>query len=840
MMAGLSWAALMGLVILPCLGIIPTGYAGWHTDPPVKYAAARGGAKRRCPGGNCAWRHFQWQAAREYGGRHLPQVGWGMWLMVTLSAPLPVNGWAVGMLGVPVMRWLVAVSAVAWPWWGRSGLCRGLRWGLYRLYQLEVVILVAVSVYHLGQGAGVRWAGPLKGEGKRLLILGSLCAGSAQAGVVREAKGWRASIEEQGDGIYEVTLTGPQGDALTIRYGPRDKFERRMLLIFLRHIWTPEDTPARPFLRQEWLATAFDTHQELISRWESYREAGDWRRLMSRRGGPMMSVDEIQQVVNAWAPNFWWTAEEVEAHLAEQGETYSLTQIKEAGRLSGFSQVRRRLVERFHLGPEAVKPKDGWLVRQLFGQIEALLSKVEGGEGLTPEERLDIGTLQAQREARGFTAGTELEKSLPWLYQVQHVLFGWWEEVEDDSVQCTYCGGTQVARKTATPRYKTYYDGEGNEQEKAVYRYYCKNPVCPYKSFTNLPAGLVPYSPWSLEVHLTALQDYAWGRSVYRRVGQRLGVSTATAYRWVSVWGTELLPVAALFGVMRSSGVVGVDEKWVKVPKNDKPAGKRKKWMYVYLAVDAHTYDLLHIEIFPYLGKKSARAFLLALKAKGYQPRAIVTDLSDDYAEPIAQVFPKARHHQCIFHATQGTQRQIKEIYGTDYEEEYPEAVQLKEDIYNIFRCKDKRTAQRRYEEVMEQRERYVAAMPEADSIFNSLEAHWPKLVNAMGSRIIPKTNNAVELVIRRFDQHYQNFCGFERIETARRYLAVFEMVYRFTPFAEDNAKDRERSPEDRIGGKCPLELAGYEVRKLPIAQICQGQFLGWPDETLAELVPNA
>jgi hypothetical protein len=39
-----------------------------------------------------------------------------------------------------------------------------------------------------------------------------------------------------------------------------------------------------------------------------------------------------------------------------------------------------------------------------------------------------------------------------------------------------------------------------------------------------------------------------------------------------------LLPVVALFGVVRSSGVVGVDEKYVLVPKNDKPAGEMRRW----------------------------------------------------------------------------------------------------------------------------------------------------------------------------------------------------------------------------------------------------------------------
>ena len=36
------------------------------------------------------------------------------------------------------------------------------------------------------------------------------------------------------------------------------------------------------------------------------------------------------------------------------------------------------------------------------------------------------------------------------------------------------------------------------------------------------------------------------------------------------------------------------------------------------------------------------------------------------------------------------------------------------------------------------------------------------------------------------------------------------------------------------------LELAGYDVRKLPIAQICRGQLLGWPTEAWKEIVPNA
>ena len=211
----------------------------------------------------------------------------------------------------------------------------------------------------------------------------------------------------------------------------------------------------------------------------------------------------------------------------------------------------------------------------------------------------------------------------------------------------------QIARptsaKAATPRLKQYYAKTGQVCEVAVYRYYCHNPRCAQGSFTNLPPGLLP-----------ALPDGgppAGGAAVclgllgYRRTGTALGVTSLTAWRWVSAWGAALLPVAALCGVVKSSGVVGVDEKCVLVPKNAKPAGKMRRWMYVYLAADAWTYDLLHIAIYPTNDQDSATAFLLALRAKGYHPQVIVTDLRQDYGPVIAQVFPQAVHHECIFHA---------------------------------------------------------------------------------------------------------------------------------------------------------------------------------------------
>ncbi|RMF35820.1 MAG: hypothetical protein D6759_04290 [Chloroflexi bacterium] len=148
----------------------------------------------------------------------------------------------------------------------------------------------------------------------------------------------------------------------------------------------------------------------------------------------------------------------------------------------------------------------------------------------------------------------------------------------------------------------------------------------------------------------------------------------------------------------------------------------------------------------------------------------------------LKQYYDADRHHQCLFHALQEVQEQVKEVYGAGYPETHPEAEALKERISPIFKTKTKRTAQKRYEEVMALRD--------------------------------------------------QNFCGFESFETARLFLGVFEKVYRFTPFSPD--------AQPRIRGKGPLELAGYDIRQVPTASLCAGLSIVWPLEAAQNLVPNS
>ena len=822
---------LLSVLVLALLGRVPDGQAGWVTcRPRVVVVAVQG-----------RWRGRHRRGSKKSGDHE--NGGW-LYLSRTWHVPL-LRGLVMGVLwylggrqgtpwviGLPWMLWLWEATVIFWPWLRGQPEWRGIKWLLWQGQRLLMIVYLGLA---MGSLLRLAWENVLhpfalgmsKGE-STFLVLGAGCL------VHGRGEPWVKVIQEEIDGSYTVTLCG----SFSMQVSGDDPRRVRFLRLFLRQLEVagPQRRGRRtrdgrtPFVTQEQLAAWFNMPQPDISREERYWLEADWPNLLSLNTVEVLTWDLVVRIVEVFATFPWWSVEKVWRYLQDQGLEVSRRQVREAARRSGWSQLRQELVRRYHLTAEGMRPREGWLASQLMAQVEVLLARLEAGEGLTPEEQVQVDDLRALASEVGVVSQPPF-KALPWLMRVERVVFGHWEEVADGQVRCCYCGSTHVVRKSRKPRLKKYYDAEGSLQTVEVYRYYCRNKACSKGSFTDLPLGLVPHSRHRMEVHLLALQMYAWGHSTYRRTGQALGVTSMTAYRWVSDWGYELLPVAALFGVVKSSGVVGVDEKWVKVPKNDKPEGKHKKWMYVYLAVDVYSYDLLHIAIYPSNGKRQARAFLLALRAKGYKPRVIVTDLTQDYSEPLARVFPQAIHHECIFHALKWWHRQLAEVYGTDYAQKCPEGLALREALDRLFRVKTKRSAQRRYEMVLGWKDDYVAKRPEVTCVFESLERHFPKLVNAIESRHIPKTNNAVELVIRRFDQHYQNFCGFDSIETAQLYLGVFEKIYRFTPFSADARKEIRR--------RCPLELAGYEVQKLPIAQLCRGQSLDWPTETLQEVVPN-
>jgi DNA-directed RNA polymerase subunit RPC12/RpoP len=641
-------------------------------------------------------------------------------------------------------------------------------------------------------------------------------------------------VTRQEDGGYQATLCGH----FTLPVAGDDPLRARLLMVFLRQLETA--SPRRgsrrtrdgrtPFVRQIPVAQWFGLPRPEVSRIEGYWQRGAWPELLSEYTDEILSPEVVQRIVTVCATFPQWGQEQVYRYLHQQGLSVSQRQVRQAMEQSGWSTLRRELLRRYNLTGQTFRLQDEWLVQDLLRQIQRLQAGLDTGQQPATEEQLALADLQTLVQEAGVKPRPPANAA-PWLLRIERVLFGQWEMVEDGTIRCPNCGSTDVGRKSRIPRPKKFYDAQGQLQEIAVYRYYCHNRTCKRRSFTHLPPGLTPYSRHRVEAHLLACQAYAWGYSTYRRVGQALHVGEMTVYRWVSAWGSDLLPVAAIFGLVWSSGVVGVDEKYVLVPKNGKPDGKMRRWMYVYLAVDVHTYDLLHIALYAHNTSESAQAFLLALRAKGYRPRVVVTDLRRDYGPLIALVFPKARHHECLFHAEQEIGRYLQETWGCHYAEQQPAAEELRATTVKMLQARTKRTAYNRYQALLAKRQEYIDQAPPLAWVFDFLEQHWPYLVNAIESELIPATNNAVEMVIRRFDQHYQNFCGFESVETAQLYLGVFEKIYRFTPFSDDACP--------AIRGKSPLQLAGYDVSRMPMTWLCSGWSLDWPVTLETDDVPK-
>lgn len=321
----------------------------------------------------------------------------------------------------------------------------------------------------------------------------------------------------------------------------------------------------------------------------------------------------------------------------------------------------------------------------------------------------------------------------------------------------------------------------------------------------DLPAvegnGVSPDLRWTFLLYFT-------NGASYREVAMFLGVWGSTIYRRLGSLRRRLPPLQKLLGPLRFSGAVAVDEKFILAPRSDR-GGKMGRWVYLFLAIDPHSYDLLHAEVYPSRTTDCARAFLVGLKAKGVLPpkvKVFVSDLWGPYETLIPELFPGVVHHQCVFHAEQATSKLMLDKLGSDYVS-IPEARALKSDIIQLFRAGSRRTLIRRYKKLLARKPGWITSRPELEPVFDSLERHFERLANAYTSRLlsVPKTNNAVETVIRCFTRRYKTMAGFNSLETARAYVRLWEYYYRFRPFSPD------ASP--RIRNRSPLQIAGYEVQ---------------------------
>ena len=315
---------------------------------------------------------------------------------------------------------------------------------------------------------------------------------------------------------------------------------------------------------------------------------------------------------------------------------------------------------------------------------------------------------------------------------------------------------------------------------------------------------------WLEPLHYATL--YCVLRLSIGQVAALVGRSKSVVYRGLAAFGRAVIILDAFPARTGFSGIMGIDEKWVRIPKSfsREERNKGKKWRYAYFAVDMVSGDLLHVDVFESNDGKCIRAFLAEVRAKGISPRVVVTDLLAAYDKAIKDTFgTHVTHHYCLFHHLQAVRARLRERCGKDWKKHRMLRRFVKQ-VDAIYNCRDLRTAKKRLAKVMALREQLVARHPQAVPILDIIQERFPMVSNALRRKYIPMTNNATERVIKAFNQHYKTMAGLESIETARIQLQLFRFYYRLTPMREAESKEHR--------GKCPLERAGWSVHGIPVA----------------------
>jgi hypothetical protein len=296
-------------------------------------------------------------------------------------------------------------------------------------------------------------------------------------------------IHEAEHDPYHVEMEGH----FTLTLPADDPFRRRLLVLFLGLLEDPREKRSgrrtragrTPGVRQEYLAKVLGITQPEISRWQRYWQNADWRRLLSQKTPEVLTLELQQQIITTWAhwPN--WGVGEIHHLLVAQGVAVSESQVRQAAQESGWEIVRQVLGPLCVQRGEELRLRESWLLGDLLAQVETLLEKLESGQGLGEEERLDLRAWQAAVSETGLETRVPGE-AVPWLRRVEQVLFAPWSEVAAEGICCPECGSSEVGCKGRQPRRKRFIDEQGHVQEVEVYRYRCHNRACARESFRNV------------------------------------------------------------------------------------------------------------------------------------------------------------------------------------------------------------------------------------------------------------------------------------------------------------------------------------------------------------------
>ena len=267
-------------------------------------------------------------------------------------------------------------------------------------------------------------------------------------------------------------------------------------------------------------------------------------------------------------------------------------------------------------------------------------------------------------------------------------------------------------------------------------------------------------------------------------LGKWMKVHKTTILRWILSLALCLWPIISSWILRQIKPKLAyVDEKWLKI---------RGKWYYWFVVLDKETEIPVLTELLASTSKWSVRWIGVKLKRMRQIPSLIVTDGLASYEH----ITDKVKRVLCIFHHQQSVTRWLKERFIDKHQID-----ERKTQMKKVFQTNDKRTVKRRLAKLKQK-----AKAIQIDEWVKKTEEQLPKLLPQVGSRRIPKTNNAIERFFRAFNRFYKARNGFFSLISAKRELIFFLVMYLFI--------------QQPHSGKAPLEKIMPEVRNMPFYQL--------------------
>lgn len=302
--------------------------------------------------------------------------------------------------------------------------------------------------------------------------------------------------------------------------------------------------------------------------------------------------------------------------------------------------------------------------------------------------------------------------------------------------------------------------------------------IDPFSEVTRLPS--------TLRLLIFSLSLYYWG------------VPLETLGRWLAVHKTTILRhVVGLSGCLWDiieewliqnvkARKVYIDEKWLKI---------RGKWHYWFVVLDEATNLPVLSNLLTSRTHWATKFIAIKLKALRKIPKVIITDGLAAYKK----MGIGAVHILCLFHHQQSVTRFLKQHFNKG------EIKKRKKLMKEVFATENKRTVLRRLEKLSK-----IADSLGIQQWVKETKKNLCHLITAVGSKRIPKTNNAIERFFRAFNRFYKTKCGFFSIVSARRQIVLFMVVYLFT-------KGKN--------GKAPIETIMPQVQRMPLYKIINDPF---------------